>query len=489
MRRKKSLPNDLQLEFCFQEDDAQSELNTSAYEKENRRYDNSLPRLSENQELDTYQQIEIFLSQVGDVLKRRGLSLGSFILRSFYVEGKNVSEISELLSAGVDGIPSVTRERVRTMVFEIREELLAVVPSKYTKGIRFRKDFVERLSLFTADQIGYVVKDQWMLDSPRLEAIAFLLHKKVIEGDTTIPWIRSQKLILDEKIEKRVFNMYYASLFYLLQKEVRPVSYENILAAIPVQKQWKGDEVNEELLSFLLQHDEVFEKKEDDTYQLRAEHLNVTQRIARIIFEEKDITPAEIQRIYEDRFGSKFASLTVVGKIYPWCVPIGKSKWVCREDCKRQRQPAEIIHEYCQEHVRFTMDDVIRYLQSQGVDIKQSSIRCYILRDCRRLNSDGNVFCLTSEISQEEDHLWFSKMNVVNRTSGKKEWNDTLKNEIRSLLDAAPEHRMLQKDVKNACKYIFDKEGIAYNNFYKVVNSLFWLKITEVDGQRYLELD
>lgn len=489
MGKRKNIVSDLQLEFSFQEDDAQDEMNASAYEKESSRYDNSLPRLPENHVLDTFQQIELFLNQVGDVMKRRSLSLGSFILRSFYVEGKSVAEIAELLSAGVDGIPCVTRERVRTIVVEIRDELMAVVPRKYTKGIKVGNDFVERLSLFSANHIGHVVKDQWMLDSPRLEVIAFLVHKKMIEGDTTIPWIRSQKLILDEKIEKRAFNIYYTSLFYLLQKEVRPMSYENILAAIPVQKQWKGDEVNEELLFFLLLHDEVFEKNEDESYQLRAEHLNVTQRIARIIYEEKDITSAEIQRIYEERFGSKFASLAVVGKIYPWCVPVGKSKWVYREDCKRQRQPAEIIHEYCQEHVRFTMDDVVQHLQSQKINIKESSIRCYILRDCRRLNSDGNVFCLTSEISQEEDHLWFAKMNVVNRTSGKKKWNDTLEKEIRSVLDAAPERRMQQKEVKKACKYIFDKEGIVLNNFYKVVNSLSWLKITEVDGQRYLELD
>lgn len=43
-----------------------------------------------------------------------------------------------------------------------------------------------------------------------------------------------------------------------------------------------------------LQHDEVFEKVLDGIFQLRAEHLNVTQRLARIIFEEKDITPSDV---------------------------------------------------------------------------------------------------------------------------------------------------------------------------------------------------
>lgn len=50
----------------------------------------------------------------------------------------------------------------------------------------------------------------------------------------------------------------------------------------------------------------------------------------------------------------------------------------------------------------------LRFLTS----IKESSVRCYIVRDCRPLNADGNTFCLTTQISESEDHLWRSKCNT-----------------------------------------------------------------------------
>lgn len=38
------------------------------------------------------------------------------------------------------------------------------------------------------------------------------------------------------------------------------------------------------------------------------------------------------------------------------------------------------------------------------------------------------------------------------------------------------------------CLPILDNEGIAYNNFYKVVNATPWVKVVDVDGKKYLEL-
>ena len=37
-------------------------------------------------------------------------------------------------------------------------------------------------------------------------------------------------------------------------------------------------------------------------------------------------------------------------------------------------------------------------------------------------------------------------------------------------------------------RYILDNEGIAYNNFYKVLKTFSWLQTTTVEGETYLEL-
>lgn len=489
MRKRKISNDELQQEFNFLEVDADTDVVREVVHAPVIHHIKELPLLPMAEELEFFDQLDILLQQIGECGMAGVTRLNEFILRSFYVEGKSVAEIAQLLSEGVEGVPCVTRERVRMIVAEIRDELLSM-PSykKLTKGIVLRKELVEKMAEYAANHTMNVVKESKWLTSPRLGTIAFLLHKKIKTGDTVIPWIKTEKILIDENIEKREFNAHYAAMFYLLQKEVRPMAYEDILRGISGQKQMKGRNAREDLIRVILQHDEVFEEVSDGIFQLRAEHLNVSQRVARIIFEEKDITPSDLQRMYAERYGETVSSLTAVRKIYPWCVPVGKSKWVYREDGERFRMPADVIHDYCKEHVRFTLQDVLEHLSSQGVYIKESSVRCYILRDCRPLNSDGNTFCLTSQIAESENHLWRSK-NATSARSCNKAWKDKMEMEIRHALDTAPMQRMRKKEVMAQCRYILEREGITYNNFYKFVNTVPWLKSTSIDGKSYLELN
>lgn len=489
MRRGKNTNDDLQLEFNFQYDDSTVDVSREIAHAPVLRHVRELPVLPEDEELEFLDQIDTLLQQIGECKTIGRTSLTAFILRSFYVDGKSVADIAQLLSEGVEGVPCVTRERVRMIVQEIRDELLSR-PSykKHTKGIVLRKKFVEEMAEYAACHTGLVLKESKWLTSPRLGSVAFLLHMKIVTGDKVIPWIKAEKILINENIEKRDFNAHYAALFYLLQKEVRPMAFEDILSAIPNQRQMKGLAVREDLLHVLLQHDEVFEEVLDGIFQLRAEHLNVTQRLARIIFEEKDITPSDLQRMYSERHGETFSSVHTVGKVYPWCVPVGKSKWVYREDGERPLMPADIIRDFCKEHVRFTLHDVLDHLELQGVNIKESSVRCYIVRDCRSLNSDGNTFCLTTEIPESENHLWRSKYATSTHTHNR-EWKDEMELEIRHLLESAPMQRMLQKEVLNRCRFILEEEGMAYNNFYKIVRTFPWLKSMTIDGKTFLELN
>lgn len=489
MARRKNTDNELQLEFNFWDDDSAVDMSREVVHTPVARHIKELPMLPGGEILDFFSQVDTLLQQIGDCRMIGGTLLNNFILRSFYVEGKSVAEIAQLLSDGVEGVPCVTRERVRMIVNEFRDELLSMPYSKkLTKGVVLRREFVEEMKEYADTHTGQVVKESKWLASPRLGTIAFLLHKKIVTGDTVIPWIKREKILISENIDKRTFNAHYAALFYLLQKEVRPMAFDDIMRGISAQRQMKGVEVCEDLLCVLLQHDEVFDEVMDNIFQLRAEHLNVTQRIARIIFEEKDVTPSELQRMYAERHGETFSSLATVGKIYPWCVPVGKSKWVYREDGERLRMPADVIRDFCNEHVRFTLQDVLEHLDSQAINIKESSVRCYILRDCRPLNADGNTFCLTSHVAETEDHLWRSKYATSTR-SHNREWKNKMEVEIRNILEQAPMQRMLQKELLNRCRYILEQEGISYNNFYKIASTLPWLRSISIDGKTYLELN
>lgn len=485
MSRRKVATDELQLEFDFQNES--SATNTNFDNRFVRRMSGNLPEIPEGCDYDILTQVDILFQQIGE-LKLYGLSaLNAFILRSFYVNGKSVMEIFQLLKQGVVGLPSITRARVNMIVANIRDELLLMSDRKlYTKGIVLRKDFVEQVKVYSENHIGHVIKDSQILSNPRLSSIAYFLHNWVVVGDTVIPQIKAQKLFLNRKIDKGQFKTHYAALFHLLKNEVRSMTLEMMLKSIPEQNQWIGGEVNKELVRLILAHDEVFEEVGENSYQLRIEHLNVTQRVARIIFETKDISSANIRRIYIERLNEDF-SATRVNKNYPWCVPIGKSKWVYCEDCQRMHMPADIIHDYCLQNVRFRFDDVIEYLSSLGLNLYASSVRAYILKDCRRLKLDKNMFCLTSEVSEAENHLWYSKVKPHTQ-SRHCAWRDKLEQKIHSLLETSPTHRMPRNDVLKECLNIFEIENVSYKNFYKTLKAWPWLKTIEIDGRVYIEM-
>lgn len=490
MARSKKNINESQLEINFMDNDSVTDVSRASVHARVLRRVQELPILPKGKDLGFFEQVDMMLQQIGKSKMNAGTRVNAFILRSFYAKGKGVSEISKLLSGGVKGTPCVCRERVRMIVQEIREDFLSMrFTKKLTQGIVLRKDFVDKMTEFTDNHIGYVIKESKWLTCPRLDAIAFILRKKVIVGETIIPCVKTERILIDEDIEKSVFCAHYAGLFHLLQREVRPMSFDAIMHSITNQIHMKGIALREELIRFLLlQHDKVFEQIEEGIFQLRAEYMKGNQRIARIIYEKKDISSVELQRLYTELHGEKCSSISAASRVYSWCVPLGKSKWVYREDGERMRLPADFIRDFCKEHVRFTMQDVLDYLVSQGVNIKESSVRCYILRDCRPLNSDGNTFCLTSAIPKSKDHLWRSKNTATTRPHHNN-WKTGIEVEIHRILESAPMQRMLQRDVLKQCMQMLESKGVAYNNFYKVVYSATTLRTIKIDGKIYIELN
>lgn len=477
-----------QLEFDF-DDASVSAVDMASKSSNKSRRARELPVLPVGEELDMVEQVDLLLQQIGKANFRNLSALSRFILRSFYVEGQGVTEISQMLKDGVKDVRPVTRERVRMIVSDIRDELLTLPSTrKYFKDVNISSQFVDRLKKHSEENMFFLIEKSCVKSPKRIGTIAFLMHKRAVTGDTVIRWVKNQVFMLDDGFDKQLFNEYYLALFYLLQKYARPMSKEAIIREFSENDKLQSETVNIELLDLLLQHDEVFERIDENLYQLRFEHLNVSQRIARIIYEMKEVTPADLQRVYEERVGERFSNNSSVSRVYPWCVPVGKSKWVYREDCRRERKPADIISSFCREHVRFAFDDVMLHLNSLGFTIKESSVRCYILRDCRRLNSDSNMFCLTSNIPENEEHLWYSKMKPSVKRKRVVSWREEMVEDIRRLLASAPDGRLRRIDVLHHCMPMFRERGMAYNNFYKILKTVTSFETVEIDGEVYLEI-
>lgn len=483
MKRRETFDDDIQLSLDFGENQ-----NTET-EDSNTNVKNNRLSMAKGDEMEIMEQIDALFQQIGKNKKQWFITrLSAFILDSFYVKGLSLEEINALMREGVENLRSVSRERTRMIIYEIRDELLTIqYEKKHTKGINVSKDFVLQVRECSKKHIGHIIDSEKWLSCPRLNAIAFLLRKKVVTRDTVIPWLNRKVILLDDKIEKRLFNCHYLSLYRMLQKEVLPMTFEQITQQIILQKQLKGNEINESLIRFILNHDEVFEKTDNESYQLRFEYLNVTQKIARIIFEKKDISMAEIKRIYSERTGETFSALSSQSKAYPWCVPIGKSKWIFRENGMRELTPSEIVRDYCNEHIRFTFDDVKNHLHSHGININDASVRCYIMKHCRTLNADGNQFCLVSHIPEEEDSLWRIKLKL-NISSRKRnvQWRNEVMEKTLQILETAPNHTAPQKEIMHQCLPIFERYEIAYNNFYKIMNNSPLIRKIEIEGKKYL---
>lgn len=444
-----------------------------------------------------FDKIDLMLEEIGKLPLDRISPLYAFVLRQFYVEGKGVREVGSLLRQQGDRKLSVSDERVRTIVQSIRRELLQDETQKrlYTKGIHVRREFVESLNQYAASSVGEVLTKGKMLTNPRLGSIAYLVNRRIVKNDTTMPWVKHDVILLNADIDKKLFNTYYHSVFYCLQREVRPMTFGEVVRRLPDQSQWTNraaaadmGEPDEAMVRLVLSHNEVFERLDDDTYQMRFVHLNQTQKFARIIYEEKDIALSEILNQYVMRGGTGLCTCTsMVRRVYPWCVPVGKSKWIYKPDCQRMANPAEVVRLFCTERVRFRFEEVMEHLSSMGMNIKPASVRCYVMKHCRRRIDDSNDFCLTDHVPQQENSLWYAKARV-SRRKRVTPWVNEVSSRMLEILREHPEHCVRQNEVLRQCMPIFRKAGISKNNFYKIPSQMEEIAVEERDGKMMLRL-
>lgn len=481
----------LQLGIDFesaQDSDANSRLQDNGYEIQ------KIPVLNNDSKMPLWEKIDVALHQIAESPRFQPTPLYRFIFQQYYIEGKDYAAIQEMLQQGIEGLKSVGRERVRLAVNSIREEISTYKPScNYIKGIYIRKSFRDELRRYTEESIGEVIKDEKLLSLPTLNGIAAVLNRNIIKGDTTIPMIVHDYFMVSRAIEHRVFNAHMLGVYYLLQHEVRPMSLETILAELPAHRSMKSTVMDERVVRLILQYDRLFRctRGEDGTvfYQLRYQFLNITQQLASIIYEKKELTSVEIFKEYTRRGGKgKAETLTTVRNKYPWCIPIGRSKWKYQPDCTEMRMPADVVREYCLEHKRFMMDDLFVYLAANGYNLNEASVRLYVTQLCRVNNKDRNYMCLVSEVKEEEDSQWRIKSKVVHRNKPRKPWHKELDDKIAEILQGKEGNMMPLCDMRNECMYIIKREKVAVNNFYKRVSKNPALEIIEVDGVNMVHL-
>jgi len=410
-------------------------------------------------------------------------TLNMLIFKCYFVLGMATKEIETM---NVPNVRIPTRERIRQIADDIATALGSGNKCTKLHGVRLSETVVEELRKIKASECGMYIDSTVLKDENlcRLQGIASIMSMRIVEAGTVLPLMTNRFLLSEDKTVEE-FRSYFKMIVLIMQEEVRPLPEEQIKIALA--EKLNKDEVDVDLADLILKDRSIFNVYEGDdglTYcSLRFEHLKLYQQLARIIFEKKSISTIDIAEEMRARGSeSKAMSMTQTHKKFPWCIPMGKTRWIYKEDEQNIERIQDVIKDYCEQHIRFTFDEILEYLSSRQYDMIEDSIRSYVMKYCRRKNADGNSFCLTSMVPQEEDKLWSKKRKPTTR---KREiaYHKELLEQAEKIITDSPCGYVSRKTLKKQVAHILKENKVNIVNFYKILRASDRITQTEIDGE------
>lgn len=433
--------------------------------------------------LNIFETLAVCFGEMQEFLSRYPESLSRFLFKQYFVLGLQTKEIASINKPGLR-IP--TRERIRQIVEVIGLSLGEGEKCSMLRGIRLNNTVVEELERLKNTECGFYVDTSVLREelACRLPGIAALLSMRIVESSTDLP-IQTNRFLLSSDKSIEVFRTYFKLLVQIMQEEVRPQSKPQIISSLVTKLDKEA--IDTALVDLILRDSSVFEVVEGEDGQtyclLLFEHLKVYQQQARIVYEKKSISISDIGKEMLSRGSApKAQTLTQTSRKFPWCVPMGKTLWIYKEDGQKMESIHDVIKEYCEQHIRFTYDEILEYLHSRQYDMKESSLRNYITRHCRRLNADRNSFCLTSMIPPNEDKLWFKKHIATTRTREVSYHNELIELVI-NIIQECPKGYIPRKILKKQIASFLEQQQVCINNFYKIIYDSDRLSLVEIEGE------
>lgn len=432
------------------------------------------------------------LTEMNEHMKKFPRNISTLIFDLAFVQGLDRKQIKEL-SIEQTGIALPTRERIRQITETIAEELRNGIKSDACRNVKFQDNILTQIKKLRTSSVGMFFDHKDMTNDKRisLQGISLVLAMNIIGRDTVLPMLKGC-FLLNKSIAKETFKRHYLATFQVIQEYVRPMTLDLILKIAAETKMLEKEDFNRNLVELSLQDTSIFISSSDEegnkTYMMQYEHLCLHQQMARIIYELKSIS---LQQLLEEasRRGtvSKSSNLHQTRQKYPWCVPMGKTLWLYREDEKSLDRIQDVIKEYCEEHITFTFDEIETYLQDMGYNMIETSLRSYIMHYCRRMNTDRNKFRLTTTVPHEEDMIWHKRARPTTR-SRKPAYRDDLIKNIIQIVSESPQQRIPRAELKNRVAPFYESIGLNINNIYKLLNAMDELRLEETDGTVYVTL-
>lgn len=434
------------------------------------------------------EKLQKALSMIERAMSKRKPTLASFIFESVFIKGLTRNEMVAL-GPQTNGVRIPSIERLRQLTLQIVKELLSGNRSRQLQGVRLRADLLEDIRRVRETVVG--THSAANAELPDLDkaypGVAMLLGMNAL-GENAVYSMIDRPYYVSSKIPKDVFGAHFLAVYYTVQGLVRPASRETIKQLYVDYNAMKRHTPDDRLVDVILLNSQLFQRVGDD-YMLCFDKLTNYQKMARIIYECKSISYQGLVAEWARRTDQPSSMvLTETRRRYPWCVPMGKSRWIYSADERPMERVQDVVKRFCHERVRFTFDELMAYLESLGYEMKTPSVRSYAMLHCRRRNSDANAFCLTSAVTPEEDHLWYSKAVSTTRAHKAKAYYKTVERKVVRVVKASEEKRVLARELRRTCEDIFKAEKVSINNFYKILKKSTRVELVDVDGRKYIVL-
>lgn len=371
-----------------------------------------LPENAEGQPL--YERCITALQQLADIAEKRGEERYSYLIKEFFINGKSLEEIAQ----NIPQVQKITNERVRQLIVEYRLQIMSGSENPLVDNAYFSDELIDKLnelpqellyhSLSYANQCMQAPEDSDCMPIIRLLNLDILDVTKYRDSFMDAP-----RVIPSEKSGrcKSYVASHIKAIHYEMNELARPEDKDEIVSKV-MASDYLPENFDLNVIERILADHAWIEEIEDGKYWYPYEKLNRAEtKAARIIYEKKNITTGDIQRIDRERTSAvnklKFrrASLLLDN---PWVQQGARNdQFIYAPQPIPTLEPLQItIEKYAKEKIRFHFSDMVASLKKQGYQYSESVFRTYVMRYCVPSNADRNLICLESEIDESDRNKW-----------------------------------------------------------------------------------
>ena len=365
-----------------------------------------LPENAEGQPL--YNRCITALQQLADIAEKRGKERYSYLIKELLINGKSPKEIAQNFQ--------ITLSRVYQETTNCKIGIMSGSENPLVDNAYFSDELIDELKELPQELLYHSLPyANYCMQAPEdsdCTPIIRLLNLDILDIGDRKTFMDAPRVIPSDESEnwKSYIASHIKAIHYKMEKLARPEDKDEIISKVMASKYLpKNFDLNviEKILA-----DHAWIEIEDGKYSYPYEKLKGAEtKSARIIYERKNTTTGEIQKIDKDRT-SALKELHVDGpKImdaYPWVQKGARNdQYIYAPQPLPTLDPLLIaIEKYAKEKIRFYFPDMVHFLREKGYQYSEKVFRTYVIKHCVPSNADSNLLCLESEIDKFDRKTW-----------------------------------------------------------------------------------